>query len=223
MQRAKLEVTSREATGKGAMRRIRAEGGVPAAVYGSGSLGMNLRVDAHTLDQVISHGTNQLIDLKGAGKARLVLLKEIQRDPVSQALVHADFFQVDTEKKIHVSVPLHFEGRPYGVEMGGVLEPLFREVEVECLPLEIPDGFRLDVSPLDIGDSLHVSDLEVPAGVELLADSELAVIHVIAPRVVEEETEGEGEGEEGEGVEAAAAAEGAEAAPEDDAAEKASE
>jgi large subunit ribosomal protein L25 len=221
MQRVELEVTSREATGKGAMRRLRAEGGVPAVVYGSGSVGMNLRVDAHSLGQVISHGTNQLIDLKGAGKARLVLLKELQRDPVSQSLVHADFFQVDTDKKIHVLVPIRYEGRPYGVEMGGVLEPLFREVEVECLPLEIPDGFTLDVSPLDIGDSLHVSDLELPEGVELLVDRELAVIHVIAPRVIEEEAEAEGE--EGEVTEAAAAAEGAEAAPGDDAAEKASE
>ncbi len=108
MRRGELEVSAREATGKGAMRRLRVEGVVPAVVYGSGSEPLKLQVDAFSLNRVIRHGTNQLIDLLGAGKGRLVLLKEIQRDPVSQRLIHADFFQVDTEKKIHVGVPLHY-------------------------------------------------------------------------------------------------------------------
>lgn len=222
MQRVELEVTGREATGKGAMRRMRAAGSVPAVVYGSGSEQMILSVDARALKHAIRAGSNQLIDLKGAGKARLVLLKDLQRDPVSQDLVHADFFQVDTKKKIHVSVLVHLEGKPHGVEMGGVLEPLAREVEVECLPLEIPETFTLDVSALDIGDSLHASDLQLPVGATLLVDDDLSIVHVIAPRVVEEETEAEDE-ELAEGAEAPAAAEGGAAAPEGDAAEKASE
>jgi large subunit ribosomal protein L25 len=222
MQRVELEVTGREATGKGAMRRMRAAGAVPAVVYGSGSEPMVLKVDAHALDLVLRQGANQLIDLKGAGKARLVLLRELQRDPVSQDLIHADFYQVDTKKKIHVSVPVHLEGKPHGVEMGGVLEPLAREVEVECLPLEIPDPFQLDVSALDIGDSLHASDLEVPEGVVLLVEDDLSIVHVIAPRVVEEETEDEEE-VLAEGAEAPAAEGEAAPAAEGGAAEKASE
>jgi large subunit ribosomal protein L25 len=199
-----LEVSTRDATGKGPMRRLRAEGGVPAVVYGSGSEQLNLKVDAFSLGRVVRHGTNQLIDLKGLGKGRLVLLKELQRDPVSQSLIHADFFEVDTKKKIHVAVPLHYEGRSHGVEMGGVQEVLVREVEVECLPLEIPDSFTLDVSALDIGDSLHISDLSLPDTVSLLVADDVTVVHVVAPRVVEEEEEAEGEvGEVAEGAEAA--------------------
>lgn len=223
MQRVELEVTSRDATGKGAMRRLRADGAVPAVVYGSGSQPLVLRVEARALDRVVRQGANQLIDLKGVGKARLVLLKELQRDPVSQDLVHADFYEVDTKKTIHVAVPVHLEGKPHGVEMGGVLEPLAREVDVECLPLVIPEFFTLDVSELDIGDALHASDLVIPDGVELLEEPTLTIVHVIAPRVVEEEEAEEGEAAEAlEGAEAPAAAEG-EAAPEGDAAEKASE
>ena len=141
-----------------------------------------------------------------------MLVKEIQRDPLTQKLVHADFFQVDTKQKIHVSIPLHFLGKAHGVETGGVMETLVREVEAECLPLEIPDAFELDVSLLEIGDSLHISDIAVPEGVDLLVEVAMPVVHVVAPRVIEEPTEegeGEGEGEEipeGEAAPAEAAA-----------------
>lgn len=223
MERVELEVTPREETGKGAMRRLRAEGGVPAVVYGSGSECQHLQVEASALTRVLRDGTNRLINLTGGGKKRLVLIKELQRDPVTRVPLHADFFQVDTKKKIHVLVPIHYEGKSHGVEMGGVLEPIIREIEVECLPLEIPESFALDVSALDIGDALHVSDVSVPTGVVLLIDESVTVIHVIAPRVVEETTEEDEEGVVVEGEEGAPAAEGGEAASATEGAEKATE
>jgi len=203
MQRVELEVTAREGLGKGPSRRLRAQGQVPAVLYGRGRESVHLAVASHTLERTLSQGFNQLIDLAGAEGAtgRLVLLKDVQRDPVSQGLVHCDFYEVDTSEKIQISVPLHLEGRPHGVEMGGVLDTLVREVDVECLPLEIPDSFQLDVSALDIGDGLHASDLELPPNVVLMIDESQTLVHVIAPRVeVEEEVE---EADEEEGEEAA--------------------
>ena len=203
MQRVELEVTARERLGKGPSRRLRAQGQVPAVLYGRGKASVHVTVASHTLERTLSRGLNQLIDLTGAEGAagRLVLLKELQRDPVSQGVVHCDFYEVDTSEKIQISVPLHLEGRPSGVEMGGVLDTLVREIDVQCLPLEIPDSFQLDVSALDIGDALHASDLELPPNVELMIDQALTLVHVIAPRVeVEEEVE---EVDEEEGEEAA--------------------
>jgi large subunit ribosomal protein L25 len=200
VQRVQLEVGAREAVGKGPNRRLRAQGQVPAVLYGRGMESVNLAVASHSLERTLSHGFNQLIDLAGAKQAagRLVLLKEVQRDPVSQRLLHCDFYEVDTSKKIHISVPLHLEGKAHGVEMGGVLEPLVREIEVQCLPLEIPDSLSLDVAALDIGDALHASDLELPPNVEMMIDEGLTLVHVIAPRIeaveeVEEALEEEAE------------------------------
>lgn len=221
MQRVELEVTARERLGKGPNRRLRAQGQVPAVLYGRGRPSVHLAVAKHTLERTLSQGLNQLIDLAGAEEAagRLVLLKEVQRDPVSQGVVHCDFYEVDTSEKIQISIPLHLEGRPVGVEMGGVLDTLVREIEVECLPLNIPDSLQLDVSALDIGDGLHASDLELPANVELMIDESLTLVHVIAPRVEVEEEPEEAEEEEGE-----EAAEGdAEAGPAKDETEKSSD
>lgn len=221
MQRVELEVTARERLGKGPNRRLRAQGQVPAVLYGRGKPSVHLAVASHTLERTLSQGLNQLIDLAGAEAAagRLVLLKEVQRDPVSQNVLHCDFYEVDTSEKIQISVPLHLEGKAVGVEMGGVLDTLVREIEVQCLPLEIPDSFQLDVSALEIGDALHASDLTLPANVELMIDESLTLVHVIAPRVEVEEEPEEAEEEEGEEP-----AEGeAEAEPAKDETEKSSE
>jgi len=215
MERLDLEVKVRDGSGKGDARKLRATGAVPAVVYGRGAPAHKVAVDAHELDRALLGGLNQLIDLKGMGEGagKLVIVKELQRDPVSQAYVHCDFWEVDTSKTIQVSVPIHLEGRPHGVEMGGVLEPLAREVLVHCLPLVIPESLSLDVSALDIGDSLHASDLTLPDGVELDVELDLSIVHVIAPRVEAEPEEEEGEeaavGEEGD----AAPAEGDAPAP----------
>jgi large subunit ribosomal protein L25 len=152
---------------------------------------------------VLSIGVNSLIDLTGikAFQGKVVLIKDYQRDSVSQKLLHCDFCAVDPRRPLTVSVPLHFVGKAPGVEEGGVQEPLLRELEVSCLPTSIPDGIDVNVESLGIGDSVHVKDLELPEAVEVLVDPEVSVVHVVAPRLevtVEEEPEEVPEGEEAE-------------------------
>lgn len=190
MQRESLEITLREEAGRGASRRLRASGTVPAVVYGTGVSSTKISVNDHRLEEVLHHGANILLDLTGpdALSGKLVLIKDCQRDSVSQRLLHCDFYAVDLEKPILVGIPIRLEGRPHGVEMGGVLEPLIRDLEVSCLPLAIPDSINVDVSELDIGGSVHVRDLVLPEDVDPQVDPSDTVVHVIAPRVEEEET-----------------------------------
>jgi large subunit ribosomal protein L25 len=201
----------REGTGKGFARRLRAAGRMPAILYRGGRETIPLTLDPRLLRRLLtaSHaGMNTLIDLSVEGRPdigeRVVLVKELQRDPVRGTFLHADFYEVDLTKKVHVMVPIHLKGSAQGVLMGGVIDHNLREMEVECLPRAIPDEFVLDVSSLGIGDSLHVRDIELPAGVTLrtASDADLSVVSVMLPAVEEEKPAAE-----------AVAVEGAEAAP----------
>ena len=208
MDTLQLQVDMRDGRGKGPARRLRAEGFVPAVLYGGGAESLALKVAESELAAIMRQGSNQIIDLKGPDgfKDRLVLLKEYQRHPITRALLHADFYTVDTTQQLDVSIPVHVIGKSVGVEMGGVMDLILRELQVRCLPLSIPESFEIDVSALDIGDALHVSDVALPDDVELVTDPGLTLVHVVAPRVEAEAEEEEGEGEEG-------AAEGDGAAP----------
>ena len=220
-----LAIEIREPKGKGAARKLRAVGRVPGVYYGSGD-SRSISFDPSALERVISSssaGMNTLIGLVGATEieGRQVLVKDLQRDPVLGNLLHADLYAVDLSKKVTVSVPVRLLGIPMGVQLGnGILDHALREVELECLPTSIPEDIEIDVSELDLGHSLHVRDLSLPADVILLSDSDLSVVSVVAPKVeeepvVEELEEGE-EGVEGE------VAEGEDAeAPEDGEGEKA--
>ena len=189
MERLELEVNLREGRGKGVARKLRARGRIPGVVYGSDLETTAVEIEQAGLDQLLSLNVNALIDLQGPKplKGKRVLVKHVQRDPVSRRVLHCDFFAVDLKKKIHVAVPVRLEGRAQGVEMGGVLEPLLREIEVACLPLSIPEAIQVNVEELGIGESIHVSQLQFPEGVEPLVDPEIAVVNVGAPRVEEEE------------------------------------
>ena len=160
---------------------------------------------------------NTLIDLRFSGESdftgRQVLLKELQRDPVSGDFLHADFFAVDLLNTIQISVPIHLEGTAAGVLMGGIVDHALRELEVECLPNAIPEEFTVDVSLLEVGQSIHVRDLGLPDGVTLISDADLSIVSVVAPAAAEEEAPTDEESEE-----AAAAAEGAEPGAEGEAA-----
>jgi large subunit ribosomal protein L25 len=207
-----IEVQLRDGRGKAASRRMRAAGRIPAVVYGHGNDPVALSVDPIQLERKIkaSHaGMNTLFDLVGEGSVsgRTVLLKDLQREPVRGALMHADFYEIDANEAIQVSVPIHLKGEAKGVVIGGgVIEHTLREVELSCLPGVIPDELVIDVSDLDVGDSLHVSDLPLPTGVEMVTDEAQAVVSVMIPKVAEEPAEA-AEGE----AEAEAPAEGAEA------------
>ena len=161
---------------------------------------------------------NTLLDLEvvggGALDGRTVLVRELQKDPVRGRYLHADLYTVDMEQAIEVSVPLHISGKAAGIEQGGILDQALREIEIECRPDAIPNEILVDVSALEVGQSLHVRDIELPAGVKLRSDPELSVLSVVAPQKEEEVAVEEVEGEEAEVVEGEAADEGKGSAPE---------
>lgn len=210
-----LEVEAREQTGKGVARKLRAAGRIPAVLYGGGRPAFPLALDPVALKKLLHEsemGMNTLIDLAVAGHTELdgktVMVRELQRDPVRGSFVHADFYEVDLKQTIEVSVPIHVTGKAVGVELdGGILDHALREVEVKCLPRAIPDEFVVDVTPLGLGDSLHVRDLDLPAGVELISDGDLSIVSIVAPTREEEPGEEVLAGEE---AAAAAPAEGEE-------------
>ena len=225
MAENELAVEVREGTGKGPARRLRASGRVPAVCYGRGAKSLGISLDPLALDQLLkgsTAGMNTLIALQveGGGEyhGKPMLVKELQRNPVSRQILHADLYAVNLQEAIQVSVPIHLEGSPEGVKMGGILDQTLREVELECMPQAIPEELRLDVSELLIGQSLHVRDLAIPEGATLLSDLDLSVVTVATPAVEEEPVaeavEGEpvAEGEEAPEAEAADGEAGADSA-----------
>jgi len=188
IERLELEVSLRDGRGKSVTRKLRAQGKVPAVVYGSGIEPTSIVVESLGLAKVLRGGANALVDLKGAKaiEGKPVLVKEIQRDPLSRKVVHCDLYAVNLKARIDVEVPLHFTGIPRGVALdGGVLEPLLRTLEVSTMPLAIPESIEVDVSNLGIGDAIHVRDLVLPTDVILKTDPDVTVTHVITPRLEE--------------------------------------
>jgi large subunit ribosomal protein L25 len=193
-----LKGNRREGVGKSVSRKLRAQGIVPAVYYGRGEDPIALTVNAKEIDTLLHAGgsSNVIVDLQVEGDAttdRKALIREIQRDPVAGNLLHLDFQHISLTERITVEVPIELVGVPTGVkDGGGILEHLLREVEVECLPTDIPSGITFDVSGLAIGDSLHVSDLSAP-GVEILTDGERTIATVVPPTVLEEAKPAEAE------------------------------
>ena len=212
-----LTVEMRGSAGKGVARKLRAVGRIPAVFYGRREAAVPITLDPRSLRGLLEGseaGMNTLINLHveggGALEGKTVLIKELQRDPVWGQYLHADFYAVDLEQTVEVSVPIHITGRAAGVELGGILDHALRELDLGCLPLAIPKQVEIDVSALEIGDSLHVRDIVLPAGVTLRSDPDLPVVSIVPPSVSEEPTPTE-EVVEGEGVvpaEGEAAAEG---------------
>jgi len=217
-----LGVELREERGKGVARKLRAAGRIPAVCYRRNAESVAVSLDPRELDLLLrkaSAGMNTLIDLKVTGggdfDGRQVLVKELQRDPITGAYLHADLYAVDLQQSIHVSVPVHLKGTAIGVSLGGgILDQSTRELDVECLPSAIPEEFAVDVSQLQVGDSIHVRDLVVPEGIEILNDPDVSIVSVVAPAVAEEAAPAVA------AVEGAVAAEAAPAATEESAEKK---
>lgn len=211
-----LNVEVRESAGKGVARKLRAKGRIPGVCYGSGARTLQIQLDPAALERALrasSAGMNTLFGLQGAAElsGKSVLVKELQRDPVKGSLLHADLYAVDLTREIEVAVPLHLTGTAAGLMDGGIVDHQLREIMVACLPGSIPESLSLDVSALGIGDSLHVRDVALPAGVKLVSDPDLSVVSVVAPAKAEEEVAPEAAAAAG--AEGAPAAEGAAAAP----------
>ena len=205
----KLTAEPRSDAGKGVARKLRSAGRIPGVLYGPNLESTPLSVDAHDLLLVMNKGTNVLIDLDLAGAKHLTLAKDIVRDHVKGRYVHVDFMAINKDEKITVNVSVEPIGESRGVKEGGVLEHHLWEVEVECLPFDVPEKIEIDVSDLGIGDSFHVSDLVAPSDVDILANPEDLVLAVVQPQARDIEEVVEGEGEEGELAEGAEGAEGA--------------
>lgn len=186
-----LQGERRTAVGKGVARKLRQAGRIPAVYYGRGEEPIVLAVGLKDLQEVIARaeGSNVIVDLKVDGEGsgdRKALIREIQRDPVGGRILHLDLQHISLTERIVVEVPVVLVGIAIGVkEGGGILEHLLREVEVECLPTDIPSRLELDVTALQIGDSLHVSDLKADR-VEIKTEADRTIATVVPPTVLEE-------------------------------------
>jgi len=186
MKRHKLSAVIR--TNKG--RQVRREKQVPAVLYGRGMEAVQLAVPELEVNHFISHGSsNALIDLAVGKEQYTVMLKDLQLNRVKGTVLHVDFIVVDLGQKLTATVPVHLQGEAEGVKSGGVLQFQAREVEVKCLPTEIPHGFDLDISALNIGDSKTVADLMVAGDIEILTPETEVIVSVLAPRLADEQTE----------------------------------
>ena len=201
----KLEARKREGTGKGVARKLRADGRVPAVLYGHGVESTPLSVDSKDLFHILhtKAGANVLVDLVVDGSEHLAIAREIQQDHIRGMFVHVDFVAVSRDQKITIGVPVRVVGESPGIKAGGVLEHHLWEVQVECLPTNVPDAIEVDISVLEeIGTSLKVADLVAPDGVTILTNLDESVVAVQQPQApveVEEAAEGvEGELAEGE-------------------------
>ncbi len=192
---ATLEAVTRSGKGKNDARRLRAAGKLPAVVYGAQKAGdgiapVQVAVSPKEMMRILhsASGANTLITLNVAGEStQRVLVREYQLDPVTQQLLHADFYRVNLEKKIAVQVPIVLHGEAKGVkQQDGILEFLHKEIEVECLPTEIPTHVDIDVSELELGQAVYVKDIAANATWVPLSDSDLMLVHVVAAKAAAE-------------------------------------
>jgi large subunit ribosomal protein L25 len=194
---------SRTETGKNANRRLRSRGLIPGVVYGGGRNAMGVAVSPREISDILrsASGENTLFEIELDGRRRKVILKEFQREPLKGELLHADFFEVALDKPIEVKVHIELVGTPIGVKnQGGLLDFITRELEIECLPTDIPEKVTVDVSGLELGRHLRVSEVSLPGErITLLTDPDVVVAHVVTPRAevaaAEEEVAAAGEGE----------------------------
>lgn len=217
MEQIDLKAQVRTTTGKGPARALRREGRIPAVLYGQKADSIMLSIDFKEFELIVKKANigSVLLNLQiqnGKTITRPAMIKELQTNPVTGAFLHVDFYEIDMHRKITVSVPVVTRGKSAGVEEGGLLQIVRRELELFCLPTAIPESIEVDISDLTIGDSIHVQEIELPAEVELPEETDFTVITVLAPKVEEEPVEEEEleEGEEvaeEEGVEGEAAAE----------------
>lgn len=211
MKQLELTATLRSEVGNGPARQLRMQGKMPAVLYGPKTEPVLLAVDIKELETALKEGSlaQSIFNLSVDGakkKASAVMIRELQQHPVSGNFLHADFYEIDMKEKIAVMVPIITVGKSKGVEMGGLLQVIRREIEVLCLPTEIPESFEIDITDLEIGDSVHVDEITTDETVEIPYDVNFTLLTVVSPKIEEEPEEEEEaeieEGEEGEAEEA---------------------
>ncbi|NQT10278.1 MAG: 50S ribosomal protein L25/general stress protein Ctc [Desulfobacteraceae bacterium] len=217
MELIELKTNIRTSVGNSQARALRRKKQIPAVLYGRGKKNVLLSVYLNELEQAIKKSkTGQallnLVVQNHETYTKPVIIKELQTHPVKQNILHVDFYEIDMNRKIKVKVPVVTKGKSKGVELGGILQIIRRELEVLCLPLEIPKSFEIDISDLDIGDSVHVKSIPLKDNIEIPADVDFTVLTIVSPKAVEEavpeEAEEEIEAEEAAAEEEASKAEG---------------
>ncbi|MDI7260507.1 MAG: 50S ribosomal protein L25 [Thermodesulfobacteriota bacterium] len=205
MERPFLRAEVREGVGKGVARKLRTRGLIPAIFYGSKAQTVPLVIDTKELSRTLQTeaGGNVLIDLeiwKGdQSERKVVMVKELQFDPFQKNALHSDFYEVAMDVMVTVEVPIHLTGKPEGTKVGGILDQIRRVIEVQCLPGDIPKSFNIDVSSLNIGDSIHVKDIHVEKA-KILTDLNFTIATVVPP-IAEEKKVAEVPAEAVEGAE----------------------
>jgi len=200
---AKLTAQTREAVGKGQARSLRRDGRIPGILYGSGIDNIKLSVEASELEKMFnspgySRGLINLNIQGGKPYSKTVMVKELQVDPVKAHYLHLDLHEIRMDRKISTMVTINTVGAPKGVEEGGILQIIRRELEVYCLPANIPEQIDIDVSNMEIGDSIHVSEINVEGDVEIPYEVDFTVVTLVSPKMEIEEEAGEEEEEAGE-------------------------
>jgi len=192
LETLEIQVEMREVGSKRQARRIRRDGKIPGVLYGPKTAPVPLELNKKEFsNRVAGLEGSHLVRLKSGSTAladKVALVKEMQYHPITGEVVHTDLYEVDLTARIQVRVPLHFVGKAAGVVRGGILQPIVREIEVECLPLDIPEFFNVEVSALDIGDSVHIEELSIPEGVTVVSEPNLALVAVVPPTVEEAPT-----------------------------------
>ncbi len=186
MQKVDLTVQKRETSGKGPARQLRFQGKIPAVLYSAGK-SARIVLNPSDVKRVIHSktGENTILNMKIEGEEnqqdRLAIFKDFQKDPLTGAVLHVDLFEISIDKPLRVKVPLEMVGSPIGVKEGGILQHLIREVEIEGLPLAIPDHLKFDVSSLPIGGAVHVDEIPLVEGIQMLSEGRQVVVSVSAP------------------------------------------
>lgn len=203
MATIQLDSKKRTMTGKGAARKLRSAGRLPIILYGPETSPILLSLDYKQLQKNLrgKSAENIIFDLKvdsnGKNQSKRVMIKEIQKDPVTRNYLHVDFYEISMEKELEVDIPLYLVNTPIGVTEGGILEHIRRELKVSCMPKNLVDKIEIDVSGLAIGQSIHIEDINLPSGLKTVEDGDLTIATVVAPTIEEEKVEEEVE-EEGE-------------------------
>lgn len=215
MELIKLKTNIRTSVGNGPARVLRRNKQIPAVLYGLGTETVLLSVDMKALELALKGSSvNQLllnlVIQNGKTYTKTAMIKELQIHPVSRDFLHVDFYEIVMDRKIKVNIPVVTTGKSEGVEQGGMLQIIRRELEVLCLPFEIPEQIEIDITNLEIGDSVHVNDIALEGNAEIQADVNFTMLTILSPTAEEEEEVSEEEGEEGEEAvaEEAAAEEG---------------
>jgi len=192
-QQVKLKAYKRTLTGRNAIKKIKHDGLVPGVIYGGNNESVNLQVNARELSNALSRASSEhvLVDLEvvdgNATTNKLALIQEVQHHALKRGIVHVDFHAVSRTEKITSEVPIETSGEAIGVKtFGGLLEHTLRSLEVECFPQDLPDLIHIDVTNLNVGDSVHVRDIQLSAGVEAVTDGDLTVVSIVESRVGDE-------------------------------------